>query len=100
MEQRMLQKAMDEVTQLQAAVLSEKKAREDTEEAMLRMMEDIVAKMQSEVAQEREEREQAEDMLLNLLHDTLVKLEGCMRPAENSSRFNSTSGDPAVTPVQ
>jgi len=100
MEQRMLQKAMDEVTQLQAAVLSEKKAREDTEEAMLRMMEDIIAKMQSEIAQEREEREQAEEMLLNLLHDTLLKLEDCMRPAPDSSRYNSQNGEAPVTPVQ
>merc|ERR1712146_685879 len=35
---------MDEVTQLQGAILAEKKAREDTEEALLRMMEDVVSK--------------------------------------------------------
>lgn len=75
MEQRMLQKAMDEVTQLQSAILAEKKAREDTEEAMLRMMEDVVAKMQSEIATERQERERTEEMLLNLLHDTCHKLQ-------------------------
>merc|ERR1711972_18576 len=50
MEQRMLRKAMEEVAQLQGAVLAEKKAREDTEEAMLRMMEDVVLKMQGEIA--------------------------------------------------
>merc|ERR1711959_495507 len=49
MEQRMLDKAMEEVTHLQEAVLAEKKAREDTEEAMMRMMEDIVQKVQGEI---------------------------------------------------
>merc|ERR1712193_375251 len=45
MEQRMMARAMEEVQHLQQAILAEKKAREDTEEAMLRMMEDVVAKM-------------------------------------------------------
>jgi len=75
MEQRMLKKAMDEVTQLQGAILNEKKAREDTEEAMLRMMEDVVAKMQSEIANERRERERTEEMLITLLNDTCHKLQ-------------------------
>merc|ERR1712217_664371 len=57
MEQRVLRRAMEEVTQLQAAILAEKKAREDTEEAMLKMMEDVVAKMQQEIKKERKERE-------------------------------------------
>lgn len=74
MEQRMLCKAMDEVTQLQSAILEEKKAREDTEEAMLRMMEDVVTKMQGEIAAERRERERTEEMLLNLLNETCQKL--------------------------
>eukprot|EP00933_Yihiella_yeosuensis_P016713 TRINITY_DN14170_c2_g3_i1.p1 TRINITY_DN14170_c2_g3~~TRINITY_DN14170_c2_g3_i1.p1 ORF type:complete len:264 (+),score=80.06 TRINITY_DN14170_c2_g3_i1:109-900(+) len=75
MEQRMLQKAMDEVTELQSAVLEEKKAREDTEEAMLRMMEDVVTKMQAEIANERRERERTEEMLLTLLNETCQKLQ-------------------------
>lgn len=74
MEQRMLKKAMDEVTQLQGAILAEKKAREDTEEAMLRMLEDVVMKMQAEIANERRERERTEEMLLNLLNETCHKL--------------------------
>mmetsp|Transcript_54673 Transcript_54673/g.98207 ORF Transcript_54673/g.98207 Transcript_54673/m.98207 type:complete len:262 (-) Transcript_54673:143-928(-) len=75
MEQRMLKRAMDEVTQLQGAILAEKKAREDTEEAMLRMMEDVVAKMQAEIQTERRERERTEEMLLSLLNDTCHKLQ-------------------------
>jgi len=75
MEQRMLKKAMDEVTQLQGAVLAEKKAREDTEEAILRMMEDVVTKMQAEIQTERRERERTEEMLLTLLNDTCHNLQ-------------------------
>jgi len=73
MEHRMLKKAMEEVTQLQGAVLAEKKAREDTEEAILRMMEDVVSKMQAEIRTERKERERVEEMLLALLNDTCNK---------------------------
>merc|ERR1719424_1571342 len=75
MEQRMLKKAMDEVTQLQGAILSEKKAREDTEEAILRMMEDVVSKMQGEIQTEKRERERTEEMLLMLLNDTCHNLQ-------------------------
>ncbi|CAK0904871.1 unnamed protein product [Prorocentrum cordatum] len=75
MEQRMLRKAMEEVTQLQGAVLAEKKEREDTEEAMLRMMEEVVAKMQGEIAAERRERERTEERLQSLLSDTCEKLQ-------------------------
>merc|ERR1719253_1001850 len=75
MEQRMLKKAVDEVTQLQGAVLTEKKAREDTEEAILRMMEDVVSKMQGEIQTERRERERVEEMLLTLLNDTCHNLQ-------------------------
>merc|ERR1719277_1078779 len=75
MEQRMLRKAMDEVTQLQAAVLAEKKAREDMEQAMLRMMEDIVSRVQVEVAKDKKERERTEQTLLGLLNDPLHKLQ-------------------------
>jgi len=75
MEQRMLKRAMDEVTQLQSAILTEKKAREDTEEAILRMMEDVVSKMQAEIQTERRERERTEEMLLTLLNDTCHNLQ-------------------------
>merc|ERR1712224_719411 len=54
MEQRMLKKAMDEVTQLRGAILAEKKAREDTEEAIIRMMEDVVSKMQAKFKRREE----------------------------------------------
>mmetsp|Transcript_2868 Transcript_2868/g.8107 ORF Transcript_2868/g.8107 Transcript_2868/m.8107 type:complete len:290 (-) Transcript_2868:69-938(-) len=75
MEQRMLARAMEEVTGLQAAILAEKKAREDSEEAMLRMMEDVVAKMQAEIAAETKERQKMEEMLLGLLHETCTRMQ-------------------------
>lgn len=75
MEERMLTKAMEEITHLQSAVLEEKRAREESEEAMLQMMQSIVLKMQEEIATEKEQREEVEDKLMGILHETCKNLE-------------------------
>merc|ERR1712078_95695 len=84
MEQRLLQRAMSEVTELQAAILAEKKAREDTEEAMLRMMEDIVGNLQDELEKEASERKKSEQEMLDILGSTVSHMSRV--DSENSSK--------------
>merc|ERR1712224_644540 len=99
MEQRMLDKAMEEVTHLQEAVLAEKKAREDTENAMMRMMEDIVQKVQGEIQLERSEREKTEEQLLHLLDQTCNKLCAAQQQHLVPGRCRRASG-PALTSLR
>lgn len=75
MEERMVRRAMDEVTQLQTAIQRERKAREDAEEAMIRMMEEVVARTKAELAKEREERQRTEELLLKMLSECCQKLQ-------------------------
>ena len=42
-------KLTEEIRRLEEAILAEKRAREETEEAMLRMLEDVVTRLQDEV---------------------------------------------------
>lgn len=46
---RLTMKLTEEIRRLEEAILAEKKAREETEEAMLRMLEDVVTRLQDEV---------------------------------------------------
>lgn len=54
--------------------MSEKKEREEAEEALLKMIEDIVGKVKWEMDKERKDREASEEQLLNLLEETCNRL--------------------------
>ena len=55
-------------------VQSEKKTREETEEAILEMLRMMITKTKSEIENERKAREGTEETLLALLDDTCSKL--------------------------
>jgi len=55
-------------------VQSEKKTREETEEAILEMLRMMITKSKSEIENERKAREGTEETLLALLEDTCNKL--------------------------
>ena len=55
-------------------VHSEKKTREETEEAILEMLRMMITKTKSEIENERKAREGTEETLLALLEDTCNKL--------------------------
>lgn len=67
------------MSQVEGAVESERRQREETEEAILEMLKEMVGKIKSEIDQERQQRQENHDTLLNLLEDTCNK-------------FNSSSG--------
>ena len=72
----MLNKMIDEEFAKLADVLSsEKKAREETEEAFLDMLRSIINKIKAELENEKKQRESTEEMLLSLLEETCNKLD-------------------------
>lgn len=58
----------------QHQIQSEKKTREETEEAILEMLRIMISKTKTEIENERKEREGTEETLLSLLEDTCNKL--------------------------
>ena len=54
--------------------MSEKRAREEQEEAMLEMLKEIISKVKEQIGGERHERERTEETLVNLLEETCNKL--------------------------
>jgi hypothetical protein len=59
---------------LQGFVQSEKRTREETEEAILEMLRIMITKMKGDIEGERKDREVTEETLLSLLEDTCNKL--------------------------
>ncbi len=59
---------------IQNVIQSEKKTREETEEAILEMLRIMITKTKSEIESERKDRESTEETLLSLLEDTCNKL--------------------------
>ena len=59
---------------IQSLIQSEKKTREETEEAILEMLRIMITKTKSEIESERKDRESTEETLLSLLEDTCNKL--------------------------
>lgn len=59
---------------MQNQIQSEKKSREETEEAILEMLRIMITRMKSDIENERKERETTEETLLSLLEDTCNKL--------------------------
>ncbi len=59
---------------MQSVLQSERKIREDTEEAILDTLRIMVTKTKSEIESQRNERESTEESLLNLLEETCHKL--------------------------
>ena len=55
-------------------VMSEKKAREETEEALLEMLKAMINAMKTQLENERQERQNNQDYLINLLEDMCNKL--------------------------
>jgi len=55
-------------------IQSEKKTREETEEAILEMLRMMITKTKAEIENERKAREGTEETLLALLEDTCNKL--------------------------
>ena len=60
---------------LEVAVETERKAREETEEAILEMLRDMVTKVKFEIDSERTDRETNHRTLLSLLHETSSKFD-------------------------
>lgn len=59
---------------VQNIIQSEKKTREETEEAILEMLRIMITKTKSEIETERKDRESTEETLLSLIEDTCNKL--------------------------
>jgi hypothetical protein len=59
---------------LQGHVQSEKKTRDETEEAILEMLRIMISKMKGDIENEKKDREITEETLLSLLEDTCNKL--------------------------
>jgi hypothetical protein len=60
-------------------ISSERKAREETEEAFLDMLRSIINKIKTEMENERRERESSEETLLNLLEETCNRLDAASK---------------------
>ena len=60
--------------QVQDVITTDKKNREQTEEAILEMLRVLVTKSKADIEAEREERERTEETLISLLEDTCSKL--------------------------
>ena len=63
-----------EAQRLVDMVMSEKKAREETEEALLEMLKAMINAMKTQLENERQERQNNQDYLINLLEDMCNKL--------------------------
>ena len=64
----------EETQRLVDMVMSEKKAREETEEALLEMLKAMINAMKTQLENERQERQNNQDYLINLLEDMCNKL--------------------------
>lgn len=53
---------------------SEKRSREENEQAIFDMLRDVIERVKKEIDHERKEREDTEETLLNLLEDCCSKL--------------------------
>lgn len=69
-----MKRIQEEVNSIQSNIQSEKKVREETEEAILEMLRIMVTKTKNEIENERKDREVTEETLLSLLEDTCNKL--------------------------
>lgn len=69
-----MKKATEELLKLSQALSSEKKNREESEQAILDMLKEVVNKAKTEIDSERKNRENSEETLLTLLEDTCSKL--------------------------
>jgi len=58
----------------QTELLTDRRAREESEEAMLAMLKDVVGRIKNDLEQERKDREATEETLLSLLEETCAKL--------------------------
>jgi len=68
-----------ESREVTSQLLTDRKAREDTEEALLAMLRDVVGRIKSDLEQERKDREGTEESLLALLEDACAKLNALTR---------------------
>ena len=64
----------EETQRLVDMVMSEKKAREETEEALLEMLKAMINAMKTQLENERQERQNNQDYLISLLEDMCNKL--------------------------
>ena len=62
------------INRIQNLVQSEKKNREETEEAILEMLRIMITKTKTDIENERKDRENTEEILLSLLEETCNKL--------------------------
>ena len=62
------------INRIQNLVQSEKKNREETEEAILEMLRIMITKTKTDIENERKYRENTEEILLSLLEETCNKL--------------------------
>ena len=65
----------EEAQRLSALVMTEKKAREETEEALLEMLKSMINAMKTQLDNERQERQTTQQYLIGLLDDMCNKLE-------------------------
>ena len=64
----------EETQRLVDMVMSEKKARKETEEALLEMLKAMINAIKTQLENERQERQNNQDYLINLLEDMCNKL--------------------------
>ena len=64
-----------EMSELRAAMETEKKVKEEMENTMMKLLEGLCARVQTEIKEERDEREEVESMMLKLLEDSLQNIE-------------------------
>ena len=65
----------DEIQKIDAAIQSEKKNREETQEGILEMIKIMNDRMKNDLANERKEREQNEEVLIDVLENTCNRLQ-------------------------